>query len=90
VAVDPLVDETPHEVPVRGILHRATESPDALVLTHGASGNCNAPLLVALAQRFAASGVTVLRCDLPFRQLRPPARHPPPAPNTTKKDCIEP
>ena len=41
-----------------------------LVLTHGAGGNCNAPLLVAAADAFAAAGLDVLRCDLPFRQRR--------------------
>jgi hypothetical protein len=64
---------------VRGFLHR----PDAgtrgsLVLTHGAGSNCAAPLLVAVAEAFAGSGITVLRCDLPFRQARP---HGPPAGN---------
>ena len=49
-AVSPFVDETPGEVPVRGMLHRAADSSgDFLVLTHGASGNANAALLVALA-----------------------------------------
>jgi predicted alpha/beta-hydrolase family hydrolase len=62
-------DETPA---VRGFLHRPAEpTGDALVLTHGAGGNCNAPLLVALAEKFADAGWTVLRCDLPFRQQRP-------------------
>src|SRR3954463_687304 len=62
-------DDTPA---VRGFLHRpSTASGDGLVLTHGAGGNCNAPLLVALAEKFADSGWAVLRCDLPFRQLRP-------------------
>src|SRR4051812_6833077 len=57
---------------VRGFLHRPAEpSGDGLVLTHGAGGNCNAPLLVALAEEFAEAGWTVLRCDLPFRQPRP-------------------
>src|SRR3954471_11583681 len=57
---------------VRGFLHRPAEpSGDGFVLTHGAGGNCNAPLLVALAEEFADLGWTVLRCDLPFRQLRP-------------------
>jgi len=57
---------------VRGFLHRpARPSDDGIVLTHGAGGNCNAPLLVALAEQFANAGWTVLRCDLPFRQARP-------------------
>ena len=56
--------------PVRGVLHPA--SGDAgLVLTHGAGANKDAPLLVAVAEAFAARGVSVLRCDLPFRQARP-------------------
>jgi uncharacterized protein len=68
------VDHEPIEVggepPVRGVLHRASGS-DGLVLTHGAGGNKDTPLLVAVAAAFAARGVTVLRCDLPFRQARP-------------------
>src|SRR5436853_7865612 len=62
---------------VRGFLHRpAKPCGDALVLTHGAGGNANAPLLVALAEAFAETGLMVLRCDLPSRQARPhgPAR----------------
>src|SRR3954466_8291314 len=63
-------DETPA---VRGFLHRPLErsasTGDALVLTHGAGGNCNAPLLVALAEKFADAGWTVLRCDLRFAKL---------------------
>jgi len=58
--------------PVRGFLHRpANPSGDGIVLTHGAGSNARAPLLVALAETFAAVGYTVLRCDLPFRQTRP-------------------
>jgi predicted alpha/beta-hydrolase family hydrolase len=63
---------------VRGFLHPpARASGDGLVLTHGAGGNCAAPLLVAAAEAFAAAGACVLRCELPFRQRRaagPPAR----------------
>ena len=40
------------------------------MLTHGAGSNSRAPLLVALAEAFAAAGFTVLRCDLPYRQSR--------------------
>jgi uncharacterized protein len=65
-------DDSPSEVPVRGFIHGPIHSDqDCLVLTHGAGSNCNAPLLVALADSFSASGWTVLRCDLAFRQLRP-------------------
>ena len=57
---------------VRGFLHRPDgASGKGLVLTHGAGSNCASPLLVAAAEAFAAAGVTVLRCDLPFRQERP-------------------
>jgi hypothetical protein len=54
---------------VRGVLHGAS-GPDGLVLTHGAGGDRDAPLLVAVAEAFAARGVNVLRCDLPYRQAR--------------------
>ena len=70
--------------PVRGLLHRPAQSPsDALVLTHGAGSNCHAPLLVALANLFAQSGYLVLRCDLPFRQVRPTG---PPRPGDASRD----
>jgi uncharacterized protein len=83
-AVSPFVDETPGEAPVRGTLHRAVASSvDFLVLTHGASGNSNAALLVAVAEEFASAGISVLRCDLPYRQRRP---HGPPSPATAKED----
>lgn len=60
------------ETAVRGHLHLAqTRNGDALVLTHGAGGNAHARLLVLLAEAFAAQGISVLRCDLPFRQKRP-------------------
>lgn len=54
-----------------------------LVLTHGAGGNCHAPLLVAAAEAFCAAGVYVVRYDLPFRQRRPFG---PPTPATASAD----
>jgi len=69
---------------VRGFLHRpAKPLQDALVLTHGAGGNCKGPLLVALAETFANAGIAVLRCDLPFRQVR---SFGPPRPGNAAKD----
>src|SRR5438094_81711 len=77
-AGEPLHDTAPGEPAVRGFLHRSPSATAAgLVLTHGAGSDCNAPLLVALAVAFAAREVTVLRCDLPYRQARrtgPPDR----------------
>jgi uncharacterized protein len=51
---------------------RAPDTPNGngLVLTHGAGGNAQAPLLRALAETFAQAGYTVLRCNLPYRQSR--------------------
>src|SRR5271163_1166696 len=78
------LDAPQNEVPVRGFLHCPTNSGgDCLVLTHGAGANCDSPLLVALADAFCASGVTVLRLDLPFRQLRP---HGPPPRGSAERD----
>lgn len=69
---------------VRGFLHRpSAPSGPGLVLTHGAGGNCQMALLRALAEEFAAHGWFVLRCDLPFRQLRP---HGPPSPASAARD----
>jgi uncharacterized protein len=69
---------------VRGLLHHpAKPNGRGLVLSHGAGSNCQAPLLVALAEAFAGAGFLVLRCDLPFRQDRP---YGPPAPHDGKRD----
>jgi uncharacterized protein len=74
-------DVDPH---VRGWVHTPHDpSGDALVLTHGAGGNCTAPLLVALAGTFCGHGYTVLRCDLPFRQHK---AFGPPFPGNAERD----
>ncbi|HVH80884.1 MAG TPA: alpha/beta fold hydrolase [Stellaceae bacterium] len=71
-------------VGVRGFLHRAVDSAErGLVLTHGAGGNCQMPMLVAIATAFCEAGFDVLRCDLPFRQRRPNG---PPSPSGAAAD----
>src|SRR5438128_4991675 len=76
--------DTSSDPPVHGFLHRP-ESPsgDGLVLTHGAGGNAQSALLQAMAEAFAGSGFIVLRCDLPFRQLR---HYGPPRPGDAAHD----
>ena len=70
--------ETTADPPVLGFLHTpATSNQNGLVLTHGAGGNAQAPLLRALAEIFTNTGYTVLRSNLPYRQARsfgPPGR----------------
>jgi predicted alpha/beta-hydrolase family hydrolase len=66
------------------VLHEPEEpTGDGLVLTHGAGANANAPLLVAVAEAFCKAGITVLRCDLAFREARP---HGPPFPAMAAQD----
>ena len=69
---------------IRGFLHLPQiANGDGLVLTHGAGGNVQAPLLRALGESFCEAGVTVLRCDLPFRQTR---SFGPPGPGDATRD----
>ena len=69
---------------VRGVLHVPdAPSGEGLVLTHGAGSNCQAPLLSTLSEAFVNLGITVLRCDLPFRQKRP---HGPPPRGSAGED----
>ena len=57
---------------VQATLHEPDEPiGEAIVLTHGAGSNRDAPLLVQLAEAFAARGLIALRCDMPYRQQRP-------------------
>jgi hypothetical protein len=69
---------------IRGVLCRPVgDCGDAIVLTHGAGSNCQAPLLVDLSRAFADAGYLVLRFDLPFRQQRPKG---PPFPALAARD----
>ena len=56
---------------VHGWLHRPVKLKASMLLSHGAGGNCQNPLMVAVAEAFCAAGYCVLRWDLPFRQARP-------------------
>ena len=51
----------------------------ALVLTHGAGSNSDAPILKAVSARLVEQGWTVLRYNLPFRQKHSGAPRPPEA-----------
>lgn len=67
-----------------GFLHvPETSNQRGLVLTHGAGGNAQAPLLRTLAETFAEAGYTVLRCNLPYRQAR---AFGPPGPGDATRD----
>lgn len=72
------------EPAIRGFLHLPDAPSDTgMVLTHGAGSNAQAPLLIALAETFSAAGFTVLRCDLPYRQVR---SYGPPGPGDAARD----
>jgi predicted alpha/beta-hydrolase family hydrolase len=63
---------------VRGYLHQPEQAPKAAIaLFHGAGSNCEAPLLIAVAEAFRTAGWLAFRGDLPYRQQRhtgPPLR----------------
>jgi uncharacterized protein len=76
--------DTSGDPPVRGFVHTpGIPNGNALILTHGAGSNAQAPLLIALAEAFCASGFTILRCDLPYRQAR---SYGPPGPGDAARD----
>lgn len=67
-----------------GWLHEPDQvSRGGIALTHGAGGNCDSRLLVAMAEAFCAHGWTVLRYNLPFRRNRP---YGPPLPHSAAAD----
>lgn len=78
---DPVLIDTE---PVHGYLHRpAGESVGAVLLAHGAGGDCNAKVLVRVATALAEHGLVTLRFDLPFRRRRPSG---PPHPSCADDD----
>jgi uncharacterized protein len=67
-----LFDDASGDPAIHGFLHAPTKSNgDSIALTHGAGGNCQAKILVEMADALAAAGFPVLRFDLPFRAARP-------------------
>lgn len=69
---------------VQGFLHMPGGHANCgLVITHGAGGNCNAPLLIAVADALSSLGFAVLRCNLAFRQRRVSG---PPLPASSPRD----
>ncbi len=57
---------------IGGVAHQPASTPVGVVLlTHGAGGNRDAPLLVALCQEWARHSWLAIRYNLPFRRRRP-------------------
>lgn len=57
---------------IAGVAHEPDgTAAGAVVLTHGAGGNRDSPLLIALCDEWARRGWLAIRYDLPFRRRRP-------------------
>lgn len=57
---------------IAGIAHRPQGSPDGLVvLTHGAGGSRESPLIIAICDEWARRGWLAVRYNLPYRRRRP-------------------
>jgi len=57
---------------IAGIAHEPADDPHgAVVLTHGAGGSRNSPMLVKLCDEWARRGWLAVRFELPYRRRRP-------------------
>lgn len=57
---------------IAGIAHRPDGTPTGVVLlTHGAGGNRDSPMLQRLCEEWARRGLLAIRYNLPFRRRRP-------------------
>jgi len=57
---------------IAGIAHRPSQEPSgAVVLTHGAGGSRDSPLLIRICEEWAARGWLAVRFNLPYRRRRP-------------------
>ena len=57
---------------IAGVAHEPGRTPKGVVvLTHGAGGSRDSPLLVALCEQWARSGWLAIRYNLPYRRRRP-------------------
>lgn len=58
--------------PIAGVAHRPDGDPaGVVVLTHGAGGSREAPLLVAVCEQWARHHWLAIRYNLPYRRRRP-------------------
>ncbi len=58
--------------PIAGVAHRPDGEPSGVVvLTHGAGGNRDSPLLHQVCDEWARRGWLAVRYDLPYRRRRP-------------------
>jgi predicted alpha/beta-hydrolase family hydrolase len=57
---------------IAGIAHEPADAPaGAVVLTHGAGGNRDSPMLIKVCDQWAARGWLAIRFNLPYRRRRP-------------------
>lgn len=57
---------------IAGVAHQPAGTPAGVVLlTHGAGGSRESPLLIRICQRWADRGWLAIRYDLPYRRRRP-------------------
>jgi predicted alpha/beta-hydrolase family hydrolase len=58
--------------PIDGVAHEPDGTPrGVVVLTHGAGGNRDSPMLVKICDEWASRGWLAIRYNLPFRRRRP-------------------
>jgi predicted alpha/beta-hydrolase family hydrolase len=56
---------------IAGVAHRPASTPvGVVVLTHGAGGSRESPLLIAICEQWAARGWLAIRYNLPYRERR--------------------
>lgn len=68
---------------IAGIAHEPDGTPaGAVVLTHGAGGNRDSPLLIRICDEWAGRGWLAIRYNLPYRRRRPKG----PPSNSAKAD----
>lgn len=73
--------------PIAGVAHQPDGEPrGVVVLTHGAGGSRDSPLLIAICEEWAARGWVAIRYNLPFRRRRP--KGPPSGSSTTDQAGI--
>lgn len=57
---------------IAGIAHEPADAPaGAVVLTHGAGGSRDSPMLIKVCDQWAARGWLAIRFNLPYRRRRP-------------------
>jgi predicted alpha/beta-hydrolase family hydrolase len=84
----PVAISVSEQIQVSGVVQRPTPTKACLVLAHGAGADMHHPFMAALADDLAAIGITTLRFQFPYTEMKGRRPDPPPLCHATIRAAV--